>query len=184
LANSAGVDRVGPLETAVRVGLWLYGVDPRPELPAGGLPAPRPVVEWLAPVAEVRRLPAGHGVNYGHAYMTTDAETLGMLGVGYADGLLADHGGRMQVWWRGSRRPVRGRVTMDLTAVSLAGADDTSRGEPVWLLGPHGAAEGLSVADLAAATGRIPWEVLTAVGRRVPRVYLGAAAREGGAVMP
>ncbi len=184
LANSAGVDRMGPLENAVRVGLWLYGVDPRPVLPEGGLPAPRPVVEWLAPIAEVRTLPAGHGVNYGHAYVTATHETFGVLGVGYADGLLADHGGRMQVWWRGARRPVRGRVTMDLTAFSLAGADDGARGEQVWLLGPRGAADGLAVRDLAAATGRIPWEVLTAVGRRVPRVYMGAATPEAAEVAP
>lgn len=180
LANSAGVDRLGPGETAVRVGLWLYGVDPRPVVPAGGLPPPAPVLEWLAPVAEVRTLPTGHGVHYGHAYTTKEPETLGLLGVGYADGLRADHGGRLQAWWRGARRPVRGRVTMDLTALSLPGADEGARGEPVWLLGPRAAPDGIGVKDLAAATGRIPWEVLTAIGRRVPRVYAGLAAGDAG----
>lgn len=176
LANSAGVDRLRDGETGVRVGLWLYGADPRPTVPTGGLPAPRSVVEWIAPLCEPRRLPGGHGVGYGHAHTTSGVTDLGVLAVGYADGLRADHGGRMEVWWRGERRPVRGRVSMNLTVFDLEGADDAGRGDPVWLIGPRDQANGLTVGDLAAATGRIPWEVLTAIGPRVPRIYLGGPA--------
>lgn len=168
LANSAGLARLGPDENAVRIGLYLYGVDPWDGLPSP-VERPEPVVAWLAAPAASRMLPADHAVGYHGLYRTVRDEAATLLGVGYGDGLPATHRG-IEVWQAGTRRPLRGRISMDLAVVGAADPDGSR--EPAWLLGPPGAEHAIRIEELAARSGRIPYEVLTAIGPRVRRIHL------------
>lgn len=176
MANSGGLRSLMAEETGVRVGLYLYGVNPWEDLHGQSLedddpvPRPEPVVEWMTRVHSLREVAAGHGLSYRSLHRTETETRVGVVPVGYADGLCALHRGRLSVWVAGGRRPIRGRVTMDLSVVEL-GAADVGEGAPAWLLGPRGVSGAVTVRDLAAACDRIAYEVLTGLGPRVGRWY-------------
>ncbi|MER8033740.1 alanine racemase [Streptomyces hydrogenans] len=155
----------------VRPGIAMYGVSPAPEL---GTPAElglRPVMSLKAGVALVKEVPAGHGVSYGHHYVTGAETTLGLIPVGYADGVPRHASGRGPVLVDGRVRTVAGRVAMDQFVVDLGG-DRPEPGTEAVLFGSgeHGEP---TAQDWAEAADTIAYEIVTRIGARVPRVYLG-----------
>jgi len=168
-ANSAALLRdPGAHFDAVRVGVALYGLDPFGADPADhGL---EPVLRWTARLGAVRHLPAGRSVGYGRRHVTTGPERVGIVTVGYADGLRRDtaaRGGVAEV--RGRVVPFVGTVSMDSAAV-LLGDGPAEEGDEVVVLGAT--TSGRSSAEARAAElGTINYEVTCAVGRRVPRVH-------------
>ncbi|MCJ2012415.1 alanine racemase [Methylobacterium sp. J-076] len=152
----------------VRPGAALYGIAPQ-----AGLPNPlRPVVGLRARVMQLRAVPAGRAVGYGHAAVLARDSRLATVAVGYADGFPRSAGaGAGAAWCAGHRLPVVGRVSMDslvLDATDLpAGA--IGPGSLVDLLGPD-----QDIDALAASAGTIGYEVLTRLGHRFHRSYLGA----------
>ncbi|MCS0637139.1 alanine racemase [Streptomyces sp. LP05-1] len=161
----------------VRTGIAMYGISPGPEL---GTPADfglRPVMRLSAALALVKQAPAGHGVSYGHHYVTEHPTTLGLVPVGYADGVPRNASGRGPVLAGGKVRTVAGRVAMDQFVVDLHG-DTPAPGERAVLFGPGDDGEP-TAEDWARAADTIAYEIVTRVGSRVPRVHKNASAEAG-----
>lgn len=167
----------------VRTGIALYGISPGPELGTSADLGLRPVMTLAASVALVKRVPEGHGVSYGHRYRTTADTTLGLIPLGYADGVPRHASGRGPVLVGGKVRRVAGRVAMDQFVVDLGtgpDADAVHEGAPAVLFGPGDDGEP-TAADWAEAADTIAYEIVTRIGPRVPRVYTdGADGREEG----
>ncbi|MFD6996328.1 alanine racemase [Streptomyces mirabilis] len=154
----------------VRTGIAVYGISPSPEI---GTPADfglRPVMTLSASLALVKHVPGGHGVSYGHHYVTAGATTLGLVPVGYADGLPRHASGTGPVLVGGKWRTVAGRVAMDQFVVDLGG-DEPVPGSEAILFGPGDRGEP-TAEDWARAAGTIAYEIVTRIGTRVPRVYV------------
>ena len=184
LANSAAtLTNPAARLDLVRPGLALYGLSPVPDLAPPEEFGLVPAMTLLGRVALVKRVPAGSGVSYGHAYTTTHDTTLALLPLGYADGLPRQAGNRGPLRLRGRTYPIAGRVCMDQVVVDLADADNrTGVGEgDVAVFFGTGAGGGPTAQDWAAAAGTISYEIVTRLGGRVPRRYLGAQAPGPGA---
>ncbi|MEV3911157.1 alanine racemase [Streptomyces canus] len=154
----------------VRTGIAVYGISPSPEL---GVPADfglRPVMTLSASIALVKHVPGGHGVSYGHHYITPGATTLGLVPVGYADGIPRHASGAGPVLVDGKWRTVAGRIAMDQFVVDLGG-DEPATGTRAVLFGPGDRGEP-TAEDWAQASGTIAYEIVTRIGTRVPRVYV------------
>ena len=170
LANSAAVISQPPAHfTLVRPGLMLYGCSPAPHLAERA--ALRPALRFRSAVAQVRRVPAGRAVGYGGTYVTSRASVIATVPIGYADGLhrLASNRGWMLV--RGARAPIAGRVCMDHTMLDVTDVPGVAADDEVVVVGSQGGAT-ITADELAQWTETIPYEVLTSVGKRVPRVYV------------
>ncbi|MGV9402283.1 alanine racemase [Streptomyces sp. NPDC003667] len=154
----------------VRPGIAMYGISPSPEI---GTPADfglRPVMTLSASLALVKHVPAGHGVSYGHHYVTPGATTLGLVPVGYADGIPRHASGTGPVLVDDKWRTVAGRVAMDQFVVDLGG-DEPEAGAEAVLFGPGDRGEP-TAEDWAQACGTIAYEIVTRIGTRVPRVHV------------
>lgn len=169
VANSAAlVLREDCRFTLVRPGLALYGLPPVP--PVREKLELVPVMTFKTRLMQVKRVPAGSGVSYGHTFITPRESMIGILPVGYADGYRRglQHGGEVLI--RGHRAPVVGAVCMDLTMVDLTDIPQAAVGDEVILWGKSGS-EVISVNDVARLALTISYEMLCTVGRRVVRVY-------------
>jgi alanine racemase len=169
VANSAAmVLRPDARFNLTRPGLALYGLPPvhavRDKIDL------RPVMTFKTRLMQVKQVPAGCGVSYGHTFITARASTIGVLPVGYADGYRRglQMGGEVMI--RGRRAPVVGAICMDLTMVDLTEVPGAQAGDEVILWGGVGEAM-ISVNDVARLAQTISYEMLCTVGRRVPRVY-------------
>ncbi|TXN08382.1 alanine racemase [Methylobacterium sp. WL103] len=150
----------------VRPGAALYGVAPVP----GDANPMRPVVRMEGRVVQVRTVPGGTGIGYGHAARAPGPMRLATLAVGYADGLPRSLSGRGSAWLHGLRLPVVGRVSMDSLVVDVSRAPDgaVAYGDFLDLIGPANGVDGVG-----KEAGTIGYEVLTSLGRRYARRYLG-----------
>ena len=168
-ANSAAALRLPEARfDLIRLGIAMYGLSPGTGVSL--LPSMRPAMAWKTALAQVRDLPPGTGISYGHTYTTTRTERIGTLPVGYADGWRRVEGNEVLV--RGRRVPVVGRVCMDQCMVQLDAVADAVPGDEAVLVGGQGG-ERISGDDVAARWGTIGYEVACGVGARVPRVYHG-----------
>nr|WSX50258.1 alanine racemase [Streptomyces sp. NBC_00974] len=157
----------------VRCGLAVYGVSPAPEL---GTPAQlglRPAMALKASVALVKEVPAGHGVSYGHHYVTERETRLALIPAGYADGVPRHASGRGPVLLGGRTRYVAGRVAMDQFVVDIGPDDGVLAGDEAVIFGDAERGEP-SAEDWARAAQTIAYEIVTRIGARVPRVYRNA----------
>lgn len=168
LANSGGTLSLPETHfDLVRPGIAVYGLPPGPAAPMDGL---TPAMTLRTHVALTKRVPAGTGVSYGHAYRTRSDTGLALVPLGYADGVPRGATNVAEVWLAGRRRPVAGRICMDQFLVDV-GADDVRAGDEVVLFGPGHDGEP-TAEDWAAAVGTIGYEIVTRVGGRVPRTYV------------
>jgi alanine racemase len=173
LANSAAaILRPSSRFDLVRCGLASYGLDPAPyaEHPV----ALRPAMTVRAPLALAKRIAKGEGVSYGHAWVADDETTVGLVPVGYGDGVLRHGSNVLEVAVGGLRRPVRGRVCMDQLVVDLGG-DLPEPGTDVVLFGPGDHGEP-TAQEWAEACGTISYEIVTRIGGRFQRRYEGEEA--------
>ncbi|QXE39122.1 alanine racemase [Streptomyces sp. GMY02] len=154
----------------VRTGIAMYGISPSPQVGTSQDFGLRPVMTLSASVALVKQVPGGHGVSYGHHYLTPRETTLGLVPLGYADGIPRHASGRGPVLVGGVRRRVAGRVAMDQFVVDLGG-DTPEPGTTAVLFGPGDRGEP-TAEDWAEAADTIAYEIVTRIGSRVPRVYL------------
>ncbi|MDT0267793.1 alanine racemase [Streptomyces sp. DSM 44915] len=161
----------------VRTGVSVYGLSPSAEV---GTPEDfglRPVMTLRAALAQVKRVPGGHGVSYGHHYTTPGATTLALVPAGYADGVPRHASGNGPVLVAGKLRTVAGRVAMDQFVVDLGG-DTAEVGDEAVLFGPGDRGEP-TAEDWARAAGTIGYEIVTRIGPRVPRIYHGVEPSPG-----
>jgi alanine racemase len=167
--NSAGLSAWSCSEcTLSRPGILLYG----------GLPSAafadrldlRPVMHLRSRIVQLRELPAGRGVSYGHSFQTSRPTRVAALPIGYADGynrLLSNCG---QGLLHGCRVPLIGRVCMDWILFDVTDIAGVAVGDPVTLLGSSDG-QIISGDDWAEALGTISYEVFCRIGARVPRHY-------------
>ncbi|MER7201283.1 alanine racemase [Streptomyces sp. CB01635] len=161
----------------VRPGIAMYGISPSPEI---GTPEDfglRPVMTLSASLALVKHAPGGLGVSYGHHYVTPGETTLGLVPLGYGDGIPRHASGTGPVLIGGKLRTVAGRVAMDQFVVDLGG-DELRAGDEAVLFGPGDRGEP-TAEDWAQAAGTIAYEIVTRIGARVPRVYVDGGAARG-----
>lgn len=145
----------------IRAGIGLYGAGPAPR--SG--PSPVCATTFTAFVLQTRTVEAGDQVGYGGTFTAPSRMRLATLGVGYADGFPRSASNRASVLIRGERRPVVGRVSMDLTMIDITGLSVTE-GDEAELFGPS-----LPVEDQAQSMGTIGYELLTRIGPRCRRIY-------------
>jgi alanine racemase len=173
LANSAATVTLPDAHfDLVRPGIAAYGFSPVPQVGDSAAFGLRPAMTLAARLALTKRVPAGHGVSYGHTYVTQRPTTLGIVPVGYADGIPRTASNRGPMLVGGSRLPIAGRVCMDQVVLDL-GDLDVSAGDEVLLFGPGDSGEP-TVQEWADLIGTITYEIVTGIGARIPRVYLNA----------
>lgn len=148
----------------VRLGGALYGLS---TLPGGAPRWLRPALTLRAKLAMVKRVQAGTGVSYGLHYVTQRETTLGLVPLGYADGIRRSSTGHNLVGCRGRRWPIVGTVCMDQFVVDF-GDEPVAVGDEVVLFGPGDDAEP-TAQDWADALGTISYELTVALGARIPR---------------
>ena len=156
----------------VRPGLAVYGLSPVPDLGAPEDFGLREAMRVTARLALVKRAPAGQGVSYGHAYTTTQDTVLGLVPMGYSDGIPRHAGSLGPVDVDGRRLTVAGRVCMDQFVLDLGPGYAGATGDEVVILG-RGADGEPTAQDWAAAIGTINYEIVTRMSTRLPRVLLG-----------
>ena len=167
MANSAGsLAHPTTRYQLLRPGIIIYGLAPSNEVKL--LPGIQPVLSWKSVLASIKTLPPGHGVSYGHAYVTSKEELIGVIPVGYADGFRRVPGGSVLI--NGVKAPIVGRVCMDQFMVKLENVPNPQVGDEVVLIGKQGAEE-ISADDLARIWDTINYEVTCGIGARVPRIY-------------
>ncbi len=171
LANSAAtLTRPDLRFDMIRAGIAMYGLSPIPELGQFGL---KPVMTVSAQVALVKRIDEGERVSYGHTWTAPTDTVVALIPMGYADGVTRNLSGRFEVSIAGRRFPAVGRVCMDQFVVDL-GPDGggVSEGDTAVLFGSGD--DGVPVAqDWADTLGTIHYEVVTGIGGRVRRRYVG-----------
>jgi alanine racemase len=174
--TSAVISHHESWNTMVRPGLALYGYHLPFEragrvVSGSGLRLPvKPVLTWKTRILSLREMRAGQPLGYGGTYVTKAPSRVAILPVGYADGLNRglSAGGRVIV--REHYAPIVGRISMDLTTVDVTGIPGVEVADEVVLLGSY---DGLSVdaREHAELAGTIPYEILCAISKRVPRRY-------------
>ena len=176
--NTAAIllEEPGPYN-CVRPGLLVYGVLPvgRRRLEVAGLEQLRPALSLKCRVTLVREVPKGSRLSYGGIYTTTRTTRVATIGAGYGDGYLRAGSERANVLIGGERCPVLGRITMDQMLVDVTKLARVEPGDEVALIGRQGEQE-LTATEVAQWAETVPWEVLTAITYRVPRVYRGTQA--------
>jgi alanine racemase len=170
LANSAAaILRPSSRYDVVRVGLASYGLDPAPDVPHGT--DLRPAMTVRTPLALSKTITSGEGVSYGHTWVAEADTTVGLVPVGYGDGVPRHGSNVLEVAVDDVRRPVRGRVCMDQVVVDLCG-DLPEPGTEVVLFGPGDHGEP-TAQEWAVACGTISYEIVTRMGGRLVRRYEG-----------
>ena len=147
----------------VRPGITLYG-----SLPAEGVGAElgfRPVMRLVTRIVSLKELPDGHPVSYGRQFHCAGKRRIAAVPLGYADGYRRAFSNAASMWVNGKRVPVAGRVCMDHTMLDVTGVPGVSVGSEVVVMGKGGE----TADDLARLAGTIPYELLTQVGKRIPR---------------
>lgn len=157
----------------VRPGLLVYGIAPGSS--ASFNQHLCPALSFKCRVSLVKEIPKGASVSYGRAFIAPRRMRAATITAGYGDGFPRAASGRAQVLIHGRRCRVLGRVTMDQTLVDVSRVTGPAAGDDVALIGRQGEEE-ITASELAAWCGTIPWEILTGITARVPRVYRGGQA--------
>ena len=166
-AGSGGVLRLPNTHlNMIRPGISFYGLPPAPDIEADL----RPVMSLKTRIIQLRPFAGGESVSYGRMYETSDAQTIAVAAIGYADGLHRGLSGRMDMLINGQRASQVGRICMDFSMLDVTGIEKVSVGDPATVFGTD-KDETLSVAEHAAEIGTISYELLCAVSARVPRIY-------------
>ena len=152
----------------VRPGILLYGVYPSAQIPHTILV--RPALTWKSRVVYFKVILPGHPVGYGSTWQTDHMVRAVTAPVGYGDGYFRSMSHKAQVILRGKKYPVVGRISMDQMVINIEW-DSAYNDDEVILIGESGS-ESITCEDLAEWAGTIPYEILTNINTRVPRIYL------------
>lgn len=170
VSNSAAILNLPEIHSnPVRPGIMLYGYVSgfQPELSL------EPVLSFKTRVVHLKTVPQGTPVSYGGIFTTSRKSIIATLAVGYADGYSRILSNTAQVLIRGKRVPVVGRVCMDMTMADVTENPEVALGDEAVLIGKQGS-DIITAAEVAGWAGTIPYEILCAISKRVPRVYKGA----------
>ena len=156
----------------VRAGISLYGYHPFGKQPENGSDGNRliPAMTFSTQIIQVKDLPKGAGISYGHTYRAERDMRIAVLPVGYEDGFSRILSNRGEVLIHGRKVPVRGRICMNICMVDITGIDGVQVGDEAVLLGRQGDAV-ITADDIAEKTGSISYEVLCLFGNNNKRVH-------------
>ncbi len=170
IANSAGLLAWPEARREwVRPGLVLYGASPMPDKSAEDLGF-RPALQLASRLLAVRTYEAGSCIGYGAAYVCPERMSVGVVAVGYADGVPRCLHNGTPVKVRGLRAPLIGRVSMDMISIDLRGIPDAQVGDSVLIWG-----ESLPAEEIARYAGTIAYELFCGLTNRVRYKYLGGS---------
>jgi len=175
-ANSAAILKYPQSRfNLVRPGLILYGALPSPALqpylePVFGGEPPAPVMHLKSKIILIKKTARGTPLSYARKHVTRRDSLIATLPIGYADGLARSLSGKMQVVVKGKKAPQVGAVCMDMILIDVTDIPGVQVDDEVTLFGGQGE-QRIRVEETAAWAGTIPYEILCAVGKRVPRVY-------------
>jgi alanine racemase len=179
-ANSAAVLHELPASrhgSLIRPGLLVYGV--LPDGSRGDIGVFRkffqPALSLKCRAGMVKPITRGTSLSYGRTFVASRAMRVATLTAGYGDGYLRAGSNRAYVLLHGQRCRVLGRITMDQTLVDVTRVPEVQAGDEAVLIGKQGDDE-ITATELAGWCRTIPWEVLTAITQRVPRIYRGSQA--------
>ncbi len=153
----------------VRAGIILYG-----HYPSKYVRRPiklLPVMELKTVVSMIKEIPAETPVSYGGTYMSTSPRMTATVPIGYADGYPRRISNKMYMLVNGKKAPILGNVCMDQTVIDVTGIDGVREGTQITVFGSDNGAF-LDVGEIADSAGMINYEILCALSRRVPRVYI------------
>ena len=173
IANSGGVfyfpETCGDM---VRPGIALYGYYPDGRAGMERAAGERlvPAMSFTSQVLQVKTVPSGTGVSYGHTYITPHETRLAIIPVGYEDGYFRSLSNRGEVLIRGCRAPIRGRVCMNICIADVTGIDGVEAGDEVVLMGAQGQ-DSITADEIADWVGTISYEVLCLIGNNNERLY-------------
>jgi len=146
----------------VRPGIMLYGSENYIGLDL------KPVMKLVSEIIQIRRVPEGTRISYGGTFVTTRPSTIATLPIGYADGYMRSLSNKAYVSVNGHKAPVVGAVCMDLMMIDVTDVTEARVGEQVVLFGD----DIVSVDDVASIAQTISYELLSNMGKRVPRMYV------------
>jgi alanine racemase len=169
MANSAAILQLPESYfDLVRPGIVLYGIYPSSE--TRRTIQVRPALTWKSNVVYFKVVQPGNPVGYGSTWQSDHQVRVITVPVGYGDGYFRSMSNRAEVIVRGKRYPVVGRIAMDQITVNIEW-DSAYNGDEVLLIGESGGTA-ITVDELAEWAGTIPYEILTNINTRVPRVYV------------
>lgn len=154
----------------VRPGIMLYGLTPSTEMDSSAFEL-HPAMSIKAKVSQVKRVPQGSPIGYGHAHITKNETIIATVPVGYADGYSRLLSSKGQMLIRGNFANIVGRVCMDQLMLDVGHIPDVQEGDEVVVLGKQGANE-ITADDIAGLTNTINYEVVSSILSRVPRIYV------------
>jgi len=165
IANSAAVLQFPEAHlNMVRPGIMLYGYGPT------GKDTLKPVLSLKSKIIFIKNVPAKTPISYGRTFITERKSTIATIPTGYADGYSRKLSNSGEVLISSKRAPVVGRVCMDTIMVDVTEIPHIKENADVILIGGEGK-EKITAQEIADKTGTIPYEVLTAIGHRVKRIY-------------
>jgi alanine racemase len=169
MANSAAILQLPESHLdLVRPGIMLYGIYPTAQVTRTVLV--QPALAWKSRVVYFKVVRAGDPVSYGSTWQSDHPVRIVTVPVGYGDGYFRSLSDRAQVIIRGKKYPQVGRVCMDQIMVNIE-SDSAFNGDEVTLIGEDGGST-ITAQDLADWAGTIPYEILTNINTRVPRIYI------------
>lgn len=172
IANSAALftNKISH-KNIIRTGIALYGLSPDiNNVGASSALGVRPAMILKAKLNLVKEVPAGVSVGYGGTAITNSETKLGIISLGYADGIPRNTDSSAGVFVAGIRAPIIGRVSMDQFVVDLGLSCSAKTGDEVIVFGDGSSGE-YTVDEWAKAAGTINYEIITRIGPRVPRIY-------------
>jgi len=169
LANSAATLAIPRTHfDLVRIGLAQYGIHPASHFrPMVSL---QPALSVKARIIFIKTVPAGTGVSYGHTFQTGRPTRLATVAIGYGDGVTRALSNQIDLLLRGRRVRQVGTITMDQCLIDVTEVPEASEGDTTTLLGKDGI-EIVRIGDWAERLGTIPYEILTALSARLPRIF-------------
>ncbi|CFX90038.1 Alanine racemase [Syntrophomonas zehnderi OL-4] len=169
-ANSAAIMDIPETHgNMVRAGIIIYGLYPSDQVKKENLPL-KPAMRLKTRISHLKTLPAGRSVSYGRRFVTDQETVVATVPVGYADGYSRLLSNRAWASVNGQRVPLIGTVCMDQCMFDVSEVKGVKTGDEVLLFGrPE---EGVTADDLADLMGTINYEIVSAIGSRIPRIYL------------
>ena len=146
-----------------RLGLILYGIPPGPD---NSLPY-EPIMKVKSKISFIKTIPPGHSVSYSRSFTAKKPTRVGVVPIGYADGYDRHLSNRGYMIVHGKKAPIIGNVTMDATMIDLTDIPEARIGDEVLILGDK-----VSAWDIARQIETIPYEVVSRMGKRLPRIYI------------
>ncbi|QTP02187.1 alanine racemase [Helicobacter pylori] len=173
--NSAGIlslcnGNENRLLNLYRPGIMLYGFYPSNEMKESSQTILKNVISLKARIVQIKRVKKGEFIGYGEHFYTNEETLVGVLALGYADGLVRALGNRIQVAINNQLAPLIGKVCMDQCFVKLNGIE-AKEGDEVILFGDK-SAKANDASEIATLLNTIPYEVISTLSKRLERVYV------------